>query len=270
MKYKVKVIYVISKFDSIERFSNFIESYKKIKSGIEHELIICYKLFDKRNLDLFKNISKKISHTEFIDPYLKNDFEFMTMKRATNKLKKCLILFLNSHCYPVKKNWLKILYDSYENKSFIGISGSNHSMFTSFKIKKFYKIIYNLKNYFFYKKNFAPFPNPHIRLPSFFLKSTDFLNFMNGKRYKTKKDAWITESGYQSMTNFFLKKNFNLFIVNSKKHKFNLSEMKRSETFSYKKQNKNLISDRHMDKYFFSSKIDKKNIEKLTWGTARF
>ena len=43
---KFLVVYVFSKFDDINRFKNFIESYKKYPSGHPHELIICFKLLD--------------------------------------------------------------------------------------------------------------------------------------------------------------------------------------------------------------------------------
>ena len=150
--------------------------------------------------------------------------------------------------------------------SFVGVSGSNESMFTSFKMKKIWKVCYNLNNFFFFKKNFNKFPNPHIRLPAFLLKQCDYLRFVKNRHYDSKKSAWITESGKNSMTAYFKEIGFNIYIVNSDKKKFSLNDMKESETYSYKNQDKVLISDRHIRNYLNFDISKKKLVEKRNWG----
>ena len=127
------------------------------------------------------------------------------------------------------------------------------------------EFIYNFKNFFF-KKNFKPFPNPHIRLPAFFLHQKDFLEFLKYKNYQNKKDAWITEAGKEGMTNFFKEKNYKIYLINSNSNKFYLDNMKASETYCFKNQDKLLISDRHTRKYDLLTQLEKdKMIEKI-WG----
>ncbi len=265
MEKKILVVYVFSKFDEIDRLINFVEFYKKYESGIPHTLLICFKLLDKITLNKCRNILKSINYNEYIDEKEINDYEFKTMERAVKVYSDYLILFLISHCQPDKKNWLKIIFESYEENSLIGISGSNESMLTSLKFKKFWKVIYNLRNYLFFKKNFNPFPNPHIRLPAFFLHQKDFLEFVKNKNYKNKKDAWITESGKSSLTNYFKKKKYKIFLINSDNKKFDLYNMKESQTFCYKNQEKLLISDRHTRKFNFMSEYEKEIMIKKNW-----
>lgn len=266
MEKKVLIAYVFSKYDNIERLQDFVNHYKKYESGLPHKLLICFKLMDDNNLIKCREILKDINYFEYIDKTLINDYEFKTMERAVQPYKDYLILFLISHCQPNKKDWLKILISSYEKNSFVGVSGSNESMFTSFKMKKIWKIFYNLNNFFFFKKNFNKFPNPHIRLPAFLLKQCDYLRFVKNRHYDSKKSAWITESGKNSMTAYFKEIGFNIYIVNSDKKRFSLNDMKESETYSYKNQNKVLISDRHIRNYLNFDISKKKLVEKRNWG----
>ena len=266
MSKKILIVYVFSKFDPIERLTEFSKFYKKYDSGISHKLLICFKLLNNSKLYKCREILNDIKYIEYIDNSLVNDYEFKTMERAIKPYINHLVLFLISHCQPNKINWLKTIYNSYEEKSFIGISGSHESMFTSLKFKKFWKIFYNLNNFLFFKKNFKSFPNPHIRLPAFFLKQSDFLEFVKNKNYKNKKDAWITEAGKSGMTNYFKKNNFNIFVINSDGKKFKLNDMKYSETYCYKNQDKLLISDRHTRNFLKLNDLEKVKAETRNWG----
>ncbi len=263
---KFLVLYVFSKYDNIDRLKEFVKSYKKYNLGYPHDLLICYKLLDNEKLQICRKITSDIKHQEFIDLHKINDFEFKSMERAIKQYKDYLILFLISHCCFEKDNTLKIINDHYKENSFIGFSGSNESMFSSLKFKKIWKIFKYLKEYFFFRENFNKFPNPHIRLPSFVLKQEDFLEFVADKSYFNKKDAWITESGKSSMTNFFLKLKYNVFIINFNGKKFDLLEMKHSMTFCNDKSNDILISDRHTRNFKSLSQILKDEMTKRVWG----
>ncbi len=266
MKTDTIVLYVFSKYDNIKRLKEFVEHYYKYDSGYKHKLIICYKLIKDSEIKNYRLITSKLKHDEFIDKYEINDFEFMSMYRAIKKYRNYKILFLNSHAYPAKKNWLRLINSKYSKNSFIGFSGSNESMFSSLKFKKKYRLIRNLYHYYYFKYNFKKFPNPHIRLPSFFLLQNDFIKFINDKKYKNKHHAWITESGKRSMTNFFKIRGYKIFILNADGNKFQLNNMKNSLTFCYDKQNKLIISDRHTRNYDNSSNLNKSLLSKRVWG----
>lgn len=263
---KFLVLYVFSKFDDLKRLENFVESYQKYDHGYDHDLLICYKLIDDEKLNLCRKITSKIHHKEFIDPYKNNDYEFKTMERAIQSYDNYIILFLISHCCFESQHSLKIINEFYEENSFIGFSGSNESMFSSLRFKRIWKIFSFIKNYLYFKKNFEKFPNPHIRLPSFVLKQKDFLNFVKDKTYKDKKDAWNTESGKNSMTNFFLENGFKVSIINSLNRKYDLSSMSKSMTFCDINNSKILISDRHTRNFHLLSPEIQNKMKKRVWG----
>ncbi len=263
---KFLVVYVFSKFDDISRFEKFINSYKKYTSGFPHELMICYKLLDEFKLNVCRSIASNITYKEFIDPVKNNDYEFKTMERAIKAYPNYNVVFLISHCCFEKENWLKIINESFKDNSFMGFSGSNESLFSSLEFKKFWKIYSYLKQYFNLKKHFYKFPNPHVRGPSFVLKQKDFLDFVKDKEYLDKIDAVKSECGKNSMTNFFKKKGYEIFIINSSGKKYDLKNFENSMTYCNSSVADVLISDRHHAKYQNLSKEEQSKINKKVWS----
>ena len=263
---KYLVVYVFSKFDDISRFKNFINSYKDNPPGYPHKFLICFKLLDDSKLNLCRSIASNITYDEFIDPVQENDFEFKTMERAIQKYNDYIVLFLISHCCFEKKNWLKIISEAFNDNSFMGFSGSNESIFSSLRFKKFWKIYSYLKQYFNLKKNFQKFPNPHIRGPSFVLKQSDFLEYVQNKKYLDKMDAVKTECGKYSMTNFFIRKGYSVFIINSSGKKYDLNNMEESMTYCNAPVADVLISDRHHRKYQLLSDEERIKTKKKVWA----
>ena len=45
------VCYLFTVFDKKESLLNFIKNYKKYESGINHKLIICFKVFDQQEIN---------------------------------------------------------------------------------------------------------------------------------------------------------------------------------------------------------------------------
>lgn len=266
MSKNILVSYLCTKYDAKSSFEDFVRNYKKHKPGFKHKLLICYKLIEKKRIDILRKKLKSIKHLEFIDFEKRNDYDFGSYYRIAKKYTNYNILFLNGHSYPIKKNWLKIIVKHLKKNTLIGFTGSYQSLFSSLKIKKFYKLYRNIKNYLFYKKNFYKFPNPHIRTSSFLINSIDFINFNKSKKYKKKEDTWKTESGKNSLTNYFLRKGYNVIIVNSEGKAFKLDRWKQSKTFCNGAQEKILISDKHSRKYILSDSKQRKIFKKLVWG----
>jgi hypothetical protein len=263
---KVILAYLYTKFDTIESLENFINFYKKNPPDYNHDLLICYKLLNNEEINILRKTTITINHIEFIDPNTLNDYDFGSYKRIAETYPNSPIFFNLGHAYPVSKMWLKKIMSHFNKKTLIGSSASYESIFSSVKIKKKFKFLFNLKNYFFLKKNFKEFPNPHIRTINFILYGRDYLNFITDKSFFNKKDAWMSESGFDGMTNFFKNQKFNILIVNSDNEAFSLENCKFSETYCFKNQSKKLFSDKHSRKYDDASDINKLRISKNVWG----
>jgi len=263
---KIKVCYLFTRFDNVQTLLNFIENYKRYNSNQEHDLIICFKLLDFFSINNLKIHLNKLDYIEFIDISKKNDFDLGSYKRVSEKYPDDIIFFLNSHSYPICDSWLSKIVNLYKEKTIIGTSASNESLLSSLKLKKFYKFFdYSLKK-FKYKKDFFTFPNPHLRTTGFLINASDYHNYIKDKKLDNKYDAWLIESGKNNLTNFFKKKKYKIFIVNSDGEKFGLNNCKFSETFNYRTQKKCIISDKHCRKYIKSTNYEKKLFEFSTWG----
>ena len=263
---KVVIAYLFTKFDNIDNLLKFIIFFKKNKPGYDHKLLICYKLLSLDQISSLRKITKTIDHIEFIDKNIDNDYDFGSYMRIAEQYSNYPIFFTLGHSYPVSADWLKKIMYHFNKRIFIGSSASNESMFSSFKKKKKIRILFNLKEYFFLKKNFQLFPNPHIRTINFILYGNDYLDFINSKTFNSKKDAWITESGFGSMTNFFLNKDFKILTVNSDGKSFPINNFKNSETYFYKNQSKQLFSDKHSRKYDQMDPDQKLSNSMNVWG----
>jgi len=270
MNTKNLVVYLFTKYDDDTSLLNFIKNYTQHPAGKIHKLLICFKLIDKKKILFLESILKKINYIQFIDPCRYNDFDFGSYKRVAMLYPKYNILFLNSHSYPNTDMWLSKLLRYNENKTLIATSASYESLYTSLKLKKFYKFFSYLKKKLDYKNKFYPFPNPHIRTASFLIKGSDFIKFIKNRKIFNKEDAWQIESGKNNITNFFKQKKYKILIVNSDGEKFGLDNCKFSETFNYRTQKKCIISDKHTRKYIKSTNYEKKLFEFSTWGKQTY
>ena len=271
MHTNIIVAYMTSKYSSLDDLKNFLANYKKYKSGSNHKLVVCFKNLDSKEIDLRKNILNKISYEQFIDKEKSNDYEWGTLKRLCEIYYNKEIFWLNDYSYPIRDNWLKIILDKYNNNKVIGCSSS----FSSHYANSFYReksdniIIYLLKIivYFFL---FPNFPNPHIRTTGFLINSIIFLNYINKKKkVRNKLDALIIESGYRGLSNYLIKNNYEVKIVNSHSKSYDLRSSYKSETFAFKDKNLALISDNQMRIYLNLDKKLKKKKRLQVWGNLK-
>lgn len=260
------VCYLYTSFDQIDSIENFKYHYKKHISGYNHKLIICFKLLNKLQITKIINMIKDLKFEIFIDDIEENDFDFGSYKRVSEKYINRDIFFLNSHSYPICDNWLKSLMKYKEKNNLIGASGSYESMLTSINFKKKYKILSYLFRLYKFRKSFPNFPNPHLRTSCFLINSEIFLDYMINKKIKSKFDAWKIESGFNSLTNYFKSKNYNIFVVNSKGEKFLEKEWKISNTYCYLDQENLIISDKHTRNYQLKSLEKKIESSINVWG----
>ena len=260
------VCYLFTCFDNVSSLENFKSNYKRFDPGMDHELIICYKLLDKDKITQFSSILKSIKYKIFKDPNNSNDFDFGSYKRVAKEFPDRDILFLNSHSYPICNNWLKMLMKYKKKNTLIGSSASCESIIESIKIKKKYKIFSHLYKLYKFKKHFPKFPNPHLRTSSFLITGELLLDYLDKKIIKNKFDTWIIESGKDSLTNYFKNKKYDVFVINSEGKKFSENDWKNSNTYNYMNQINLIISDKHTRKYFNSTIEEKKQSQIKSWG----
>lgn len=255
----------------IDPILKFIKQYHLFESGTEHELQICLKNHKQSSINFVKeNINVKCNF--IIDDFQNNDYDIGSYFRIAKKFPNRNILFIGTHSYPIKKNWLKIFVDNYVANSILGPSGScssissQHLSFYYKKHSKFQQFRWGLKHFLKVKL----FPNPHLRTNCFFLNTDDFLSLkVNNKKFVKKIETNYFESGRESMTNQFLKRGFKIFVVNSDNKKFEISDWYKSETFCMDAQNKLIISDKQSRIFDVANDQEKKRIMQDCWGVYK-
>lgn len=266
MKNKPIVCYLFTKFDEDKSLIDFKKNYLSYKSGYDHDLIISYKLIDKLKIKDLNEKLQGINCQEFVDPITINDYDFGTYKRVAEKFMERDILFINSHSYPICNDWLKKLMKYKDEKTLIGTTASNESLSTSIKLKKKYQLLSYLFKKYKSKKYFSDFPNPHIRTSSFLIRGKHLFDYIKNIKINNKEDTWKIESGFNGLTNYFKKKNFNIYVINSDGDKYSEKNWKLSETYNFLNQNKSIISDQHTRKYLLLNVVDQKLAQAKSWG----
>jgi len=261
------VCYIFTVFDKKETLKDFANHYKKYNSGINHELVICFKLFNSLKINELKEYLIDINYTEFIDPSKENDWDFGSYMRVSESFYNKDILFLSSHSYPVCNDWLKKLFIFKNDETVIAPTASYESLVDSIKLKnKFHKIIRYLIRKYKFSKDFNKFPNPHFRTSSFLINSKIFLNYIKDKKLRNKEDTLKIESGKNSLTKYLKNKKIKILVVNSDGEKFEQNNWKYSETYNFLKHDKSIISDKHSRKYLELNNDEKKNARLTVWG----
>jgi len=264
----ILVVYLISTYDKREYLVDFLNHYINFKSGAKHELLICFKNF-KTDDKIFKYKKLKlVNYIKYLDNNNFNDFDWGSYKRIAKKYKDKIIFFMNCHSYPIKNKWLSYFVNNYEENTLLGPAGSFESMVNSslngvHTKNKFKSYLYALSNFLY----FPLFPNPHIRSNCFMISSKNFLNLNLNIKFKNKKiGTWINESGRKGMTNFFKKKKFKFFVINSDGKKFEDTEWSLSQTYACDNQSKLIISDKFSRNFEKAELKEKEKIKKYVWG----
>ena len=263
---KLIVAYLCSRYVSINSLDNFITNYRKFDAEYDHRLIICFKNLTSEEIKVRKKKLLNIECDYFIDYEKKNDFEWGTLKRLCREYDND-IFWLHDHSYPTVKGWLRKVAEIFDEKTIVGCSSSFSSHYSNAFYRKkedtYIQTVLKIIHYFFL---FPKFPNPHLRTTGFLINASEFLKFIKDKKIDYKIDSFKIESGYNSLTNFFLKKNFKIKIVNKERNNFDLEKSKMSETFAFKEKNLNLISDNQTREFenYDEFKKNKKRIQ--VWG----
>ena len=87
------VCYLYTSFDNINSLQDFKKNYLKFDSGINHELIICFKLLTSQQIQDTIGELNGINFKTYIDPNDINDFDFGTYKRIAKLNKDKQIFF---------------------------------------------------------------------------------------------------------------------------------------------------------------------------------
>ena len=268
MSSKILICYLCSPYASMNAIKNFVKFYKRYKSGIKHNLIICFKNFRKKKIKFIQNqYFSNLKYISFIDTERKNDYDFGSNLRVAKKYPKSKIFFLNSESYPIVNKWLYKINCKFKKKTIIASSGSYQSLSYNARFRNkgdnYFVFVYKIVHFLIY---FKKFPNPHLRTSAFYITARDFVNFMKDKKVSSKFGAWNLESGRFGLSEYFKKRNYKLLVVNSKGETFSEPNWCDSNTYAINNQKFSIIWDKHAERFSKLTKKQKRKFQIRVWG----
>jgi hypothetical protein len=249
MKKELTVLYLTRYKDELctKKFEDFLESYKKNKSGVAHNLLIVFKGFNKKNfMNKLLFLKKKKIKFQYFKIKDENDFDLGTYKKISEIIQTKYIFFLNSSSKILCKNWLNYFWTGIKKKgvSIVGATGS-------------YEYVDKLKN--------MKFPNPHIRTNAFIIETKLIKALFKKFTFRNKIDCYKFESGVFSMTRRIFKKN-NCYVVGKDFNFYGVNEFMESNTFKNGNQENLIISDGQTERYDKANFFEKKILSLKTWN----
>jgi hypothetical protein len=262
-------------------FEKFITSYCERKAGYEHQLVLLFNgVQNEQDLAPYLAIANanKITYSPLIHYGACQDIDAYFW--AARQLNTDYILFLNSYSELQADNWLALYAEKMqaEKAGIIGATGSWQSYSSSVFINNTWKWELNkpfqenfskfkllLKALFYWSFLFPSFPNPHIRTNAFMLKRALLLSCKKGN-LKNKFNAYLFESGRNSLTRQVNKKGLKVLLIDKMGNSYEKEEWINSSTFWMQSQQNLLVADNQTRLYSDGSDAQKKKLTYLAWG----
>jgi hypothetical protein len=276
----VCVVHLVRAQNGIEPFRRFIASYTQYRAGIEHDLLVIFKGFvrDEDTWEYRQLMSCIQYKTLFVRDF---GYDIRAYFAAVKKYNYDYYVFLNSFSRIMDNEWLEKMHTHiiHPNVGLVGASGSYESQYSNYvsgqqadmhtpwysdmatRLKQWKKRIRR-------KTAFDPFPNYHIRTNGFMV-SRDVMRRIRSRFIFNKRDAYIFESGKNSLSKQIMKMNLTLLVVGKDGRKYEKDEWCESQTFRQGVQSNLLIADNQTDFYMFSDPGMRADLTKRSWGSMR-
>lgn len=236
--------------DCLDKFRRFVESYKSVRSGINHNLFVILKGFASPELlRQARRLFRCLAHTEIhVDDV---SFDIGAYSQAVNQITTGSICFLNTNSKIISDNWLlKLAINlNQERVGLVGATGSFESLGAT-------------------DPRFPPFPNVHIRSNAFLLRRGHAQEILSTFVIRRKEDAYMAESGPDSITRRIFSLGLSVLVVGRNGRGYSPLWWPSSQTFRQGLQRNLLVEDnitRAFDKLTWG---EKKHLCDLTWGST--
>jgi hypothetical protein len=264
------VAHLVRKKNGLEPFRHFLESYLANPAGIEHDLLIIYKGFDRNEEDIapYEELLQSVPHS-----FLRvADFGFDLRPYfiAAKKVDSEYLCLLNSFCVILDEDWLLKLHRHIRQPG-VGLVGATGSW------GSFSKGSRAIKECPFYERLarhlarrllaifFDCFPNYHIRTNGFMIARKTMLKIKHGM-VLTKMHAWLLESGRNGITKQIERMGLEPVVVGKDGKSYSKHEWSKSDTFWHGTQGNLLISDNQTRMFDTASLERRQKYGLFAWG----
>jgi hypothetical protein len=238
-----------------EPLRRFLDSYRRHPAGAEHVLAVAFKGFRAR-----QNRSAWERELEAI-PYERLEMSTGVLDLGSYREVVELIdaeryCFLNTNSEVLCAGWLGLL-DRHllaPGTGLVGTSGSFESAHTSAPrpLRPF-------------RRDFPPFPNPHIRTNGFALQR-ELLVSLRWPPPRRKLDAWRLESSRVGLSRQVLERGLKLVVVGRDGLAYPPERWRESATFRSGNQVNQMLADNRTREYQTAPPPRARELERMAWG----
>jgi hypothetical protein len=276
---KVSVCYLV-RFEgrkkskkSLIDFRRFVSSYKQHEAGASHDLYILVKGTGVE--ELIETITCEIPPRAHIFWVPDNGYDLGSYTIFAKYIALNYIFILNQHSEIKVNNWLSFYTRVIEETSAdaVGSTASFSSLCDPFIIpyreagllRFLFLVVKKIAASRFYKK-FKSFPNPHVRTNALLVKTQTWLDYFQNKKFESKLECFIAESGKKSFYNYLKSKKQKLYIVRSdNKYTGDIAQWRTFIQFRNDFQTLLIISDNQTRNFDQMSAYRKRIASKETW-----
>lgn len=297
------IAHLVRKQNGLEPFEAFIESYRRHRAGIEHDLVLIFKGFDAGDASLaaYEALVRDVAYRKLLTG--DEGFDIAPYFRAARTFDYHYFCFLNSYSVLLDDDWLAKMsaHASREGVGIVGASGSWESLYTSYLngmpvrrrppglnfrghvAQLFFNLLpvfrfrsFTRKTALAYRQRrqlarlraaFNPFPNYHIRSNAFMIARNVMLRLRVGA-IRRKSDAEMFESGRRGMTRQILDANLRALVVGRDGEAYEKERWPESRTFRSGAQDNLLVSDNRTRQYENADAETRRLLSLSTWGDA--
>ena len=277
----VSVIHLVWLPYGTELFRKFLSSYCKYNSGYAHQFVILFNgVSSKQEVSAFLEIidEMKIDYKPLVKYGFCQDLDAYFW--AAEQLQSDHLLFLNSYAELLAEDWLKkyMEFANREDVGLIGATGSWQSYYRSVFInnkwkweggkswhENYTKFKLLIKASIYWRMLFPDFPNPHIRTNGFMIRQQLMLQ-LKRRPLKKKMDAYILESGYDSITRQVSRKGRRCIMIDKFGNGYAIKEWAKAKIFWTENQEDLLVADNQTEKYQLGDEETRQNLSYHAWG----
>ena len=242
-----------------ELLRNFLSAYNDYGAGMEHRLAVVLNGFrgsaDARLAEI-EGLLEGVEHERILTP--RPVLDLTAYRHAAEEIDARMLCFLNSYSRPLVDGWLSMLAASL-SRSDVGLTGIGGSCESAYSAAPFW-----LRRR---RRDFDPFPNPHLRTNGFMLERELMLD-LDWPAVNSKAAAWALESGKRSISRQVWERGLDVVVVGRDGVAYGRDHWRESATFRSGDQRNLLIADNRTRQYDEADAVMKRRLEEMAWGRA--
>jgi hypothetical protein len=236
----------------------FLDCYHAHPAGAEHDLVVLFNGVDGQQRPKLLAALDGVDHVviELQQPVL----DVAAYQAALNRLDHEHVCFVNSYSRPLATGWLGTLVTPL-SAPHVGIAGSGGSYESALSAAPFWLRRRR-------RKDFPPFPNPHLRTNGFAI-ARELMLALHWPAPRSKADTWALESGKRSISRQLWDRGLEVLVVGRDGLAYDAPRWRESATFRSGEQRNLLIADNRTQQYDEAVGARRMELERMAWGEGQ-